>query len=125
MAAAVSTFSQDACTDTRGAGAICSSRPAASAGLISSRAAWSACFIIYRGYSLTLFADVADLGRRATGRIRRFGVLAFAIFLDHRGAPHRIGCGLAARLHQIGRAGDHGREIALRGAAEVPVRLVL
>src|SRR5579872_3513116 len=46
MAAAVSTVSQNACTDTRGAGAMRSSRPAMSAGALSCQAAWLAGFVM-------------------------------------------------------------------------------
>src|ERR1700728_3721286 len=48
MAAAVSTFSQKACTETRGAGAICSSRPEAPGRPESSLVAWLPCFILFR-----------------------------------------------------------------------------
>ena len=46
MEAAVSTVSQNACTEMRGAGAMRSSRPAKSAGALSGQAAWLAGFII-------------------------------------------------------------------------------
>src|ERR1700677_1252233 len=74
-------------------------------------------------YSSSL-ANIGDLGRLGVLRIRGRRVLTRAIFLEHRGAARRIGRGLGARLHQIGRVVDLGGKIALRGAAVIPRRLV-
>ena len=49
-------------------------------------------------------------------------VFALAVFVDRDRAARGIGRRFAARLHQIGGIVDHGGEIALAGAAEIPVR---
>ena len=47
--------------------------------------------------------------------------LAAVVFVEHGGAPAGIGRHLAARLNEIGLVGDHGREVALAGTAEIPI----
>src|SRR5215831_19579087 len=121
MAAAVSTVSQKACTETRGAGAMCSPGPH------PARVAWrssSRARITCPTVTGILLAQIADL---ALVRIRIDGLrgLAAVVLVEHRGAASGIGRDLAARLDEVGLVLDHGSKIALRGAAEIPVLHVL
>src|SRR5882757_3903089 len=128
MAAAVSTVSQKAWIETRGAGAMCSPAASISAGSVC------VAFVITCQSSLAeitcqdhlprSLADIADLACVLV-RIDRLGGLAAVILVEHRGAPSGVGRHLAARLHQIGLVLDHGGEIALRRTAEIPVVDVL
>ena len=94
IAAAVSTVSQNAWTETRGAGAMCSSRGAASAGAGSGVAVCSACSDHLPTSLIAPLVGVWIDGRRA---------LALAIFVDADGALGCVGRRLAARLHEVGR----------------------
>jgi len=51
-------------------------------------------------------------------------VFALPVLVDHDGPTRGIGRRFTARLNQIGGVIDHGGEIALTGAAEIPVRAV-
>src|ERR1700676_2593534 len=68
----------------------------------------------------TSFANLTESGRLRARRILRHRGLTETVFLENRGASHRIGRAFAARLHEIGRIIDHGGEIALVGAAHIP-----
>src|SRR5262245_8188607 len=113
--AAVSTLAQNAWIDTRGAGAMYSSGSVGPTdGSITS--------IV----STLNFMSVADVADSAAGGVRILGLggLALAVLVEHGGSSGRIDLALGARLRQVGRVVDHGGEIALGGAAEIPVRLV-
>src|SRR5262249_19575266 len=111
--AAVSTVAQNAWIETRGAGAMYSSGSgdATDGSITSSVSTWNFMSV----------ADVADLGLVGV-RIDGGGGFALAVLVEHERAPRRVGRLIAARLHQVGRVVDHGGEVALGGAAEVPVR---
>src|SRR5262249_37637618 len=69
------------------------------------------------------FSYVADFSGVIT-EVVAGGIFTLAVFLKHNGASRRPRRRLTARLHQIGRIFDHGGEIALARAAQVPVRLI-
>src|SRR5207237_7374742 len=73
------------------------------------------------GSSFTRVAQFGFFGFR----IDRGGRDALAILLERRRAPHRVGRALRPRLLEVGRVVDHGSEVALGGAAEIVILLVL
>src|SRR5438876_4631204 len=70
------------------------------------------------------FANVADLAFFGV-RVSRRGGFAPVVLVEHGSAAAVVGWRFAARLDEIGRVLDHGGEISLRGAAEIPVFPVL
>src|SRR5690242_9977585 len=114
--AAVSVRAQKAWIETRGAGAMKSTW---STGAAPASIASAVCRETFM--SLADVADLALIGARIAGA-RAF---AFAILLEHYAAPPLVGGNLAARLDQVGRVVDHGGEVALAGAAEIPMLPVL
>src|SRR6516162_10407383 len=74
-------------------------------------------FPAWRLSSLAKIADLALVLVRIDG-LRR---LAAMIFVEHSSAASGVGGHLAARLHQIGLVLNHGGQVALRGAAQIPV----
>src|ERR1700759_5138598 len=125
IAAADSWVSQNACTEMRGPAWIWSLE-GRSGGAGSCDASLIACSIFFFVSLIVrlLFAYVAELGLVAFGICGRARV-TLAILFEAFGAPHGVGRRLRARLHEVGRIGDHGREVALRRAAEIVILLVL
>src|SRR6185437_16374807 len=69
------------------------------------------------------FSHIADFAEVVTD-ICAGRIFTLAIVIDRYRPSRRIGRVVAAWLHQVGRIFDHGRKIALRRAAEIPVRLI-
>src|ERR1700686_2000363 len=70
------------------------------------------------------FSEIADLAS-VIAVIGAAGILTLAVLVDRHRAARAIGRRFAARLHQIGGIVDHGGEIALAGAAEIPIIAVI